>query len=809
MRSNLAYALRGLRRKPVFAAIVTLTLALGIGANSAIFSFVDALLLTPLPYRDSERLVRIQSRRGEETGMLSLLEVMDLKAQAALFEGIASFRNTQYNITGDGPPEALKAAVVNWNLFELLGVRPILGATWLESHERATVFAIVLSHDVWQRRFGGDPNIVGQKIMLDAAPYEVLGVMPPGFHFPLDADLYRRVPPGDFNSRGARESGVIARLKPGVSLGQAQAELDALASRWEQAYPDTNNKLRLTATAFREYHLGKAGAYLWLLAAAVGVVLLIACVNVAGLMLTRAVGREKELAIRAALGADRGQLIAQMLTESLLLTLLGGAAGLGLAVASVRLLSVLLRLELPAWMRIGIDARVLAFTFVVALVAGVLTGLLPALQASRPNLNHALKEGGKGSTGAGSLRARRLLVMAQIALALVLLVGAGLLVRSFARLQRVELGFDPQQMLTLKIDPPWSRYKYVHQTAPFYRRVVEEIERIPGVASVAFNDSLPLAGQDVRAGANKLTFEIEGQPRDEQERNSYVNAQIVNHGYFEAMRIPLRAGRFFTARDQQDSPRAAVISEQFAARYWPDQNPMGRRIRLGKRPQNYRPGDAPPEEPWFEIAGVVGNVRQRSVTSEPGLDVYLCDQQEFSPESYLAIRATVAPLTLTEAVKQAVWRVDPEQSVFDIRTMDDRVLATIWQQRLTGVVFTLFAGVALTLAAVGIYGVISFSTEQRLREMGIRMALGAQPREVLGLVLREGLALSLAGAAAGLLTALLLARAVSHLFYGVSAHDPLTFAGVTAALILIALLACWFPARRAMRVDPMTALRQD
>ena len=803
------FAARSLRKEPGFALIVAGALALGIGANSAIFSFINGLLLSPLPYREGDRLVRIQSQRGRETGMLSLLEILDLKEQATLFEGVASFRNTQYNITGDGPPEALRAAVVNWNLFELLGVKPMLGATWPASHERISIFEIVLSYEVWQRRFGGDPGIVGKKIMLDAAPYEVLGVMPPGFHFPLDADLYRRVPPGDFNSRSTRESGLIGRLRPGVSPAQAQAELNALAERWQRSFPETNTGMGLTLTPLRELYLGPAGAYLWLLLGAVAVVLLIACVNVASLMLTRALARERELAIRSALGADRRRLLLQMLAESLLLSLAGGALGLGLAFAGIRVLKMLLRLELPAWMEIGLDARVLGFTFLLSVVAAALTGLWPALRASRPNLNEVLKEGGKSSASAGSLRARRILVTAQIALALVLLVGAGLLLQSFARLQRTELGFDAANLLTLKVDPPWSRYKYVHQTAPFYRRVVEEVERIPGVTAVGWNDSLPLAGQDVRAGANRLALEIEGQPREQQERNPFVNAQIVNHAYFAALGIPLRQGRSFTAHDTQETARVAVVSDAFAAQFWPGQSPLGRRIRLGQRNQNYRPADAPAEEPWYEIAGVVGNVRQRSLTADAGLDVYLCDQQEFSPESYLAIRANRAPLALVDAVRQAVWRVDPEQSVFDIRTMEARVLDTIWQQRLTGVVFALFAALALALAALGIYGVMNYAVRQRANELGIRMALGAQPRDVLKLVLGEGLTLALYGAGLGLVCAFALSRLAKHLLYGVSASDPATFAFVAALLLLVALLACYVPARRAMRVDPLVALRDE
>jgi putative ABC transport system permease protein len=809
LRQDLTLALRMLAKRPGFTLVIVLTLALGVGANTAIFSFINALLLTPPPYREPDRLVRVMSQRGTESGKLSLLEVEDLNRHALLFEGFATFRISQYNVTGGGPPEAITASVNSWNLFSLLGVKPYLGETWPQAHERQRVFNIVLNYDVWQRRFGGDRNIVGQKIMLDAAPYEVLGVLPPGFDFPLDTGLYRRVPPGDFDSRSIRESGVIARLKRGVTIEQAQAELDQLAREWERIYPDTNAGVRLAVTPMREHWIGGASDYLWLIFGAVSVVLMIACVNVVNLMLSAAVAREKEMAIRSALGAGRARLIRQMLTESLSLTLLGGLLGFGLAAACVKLMSALLRFDMPAWMNVGVDRHALIFTLAVSIFAGALAGLVPALRASKPDLNETLKEGGKGSSGSGNLRARRLLAPAQAALALVLLIGAGLMLQSFARLQRVELGFDPDRLLTMKMDPPWSKYGVVEQTAPFYRRVVEEVERIPGVEAAAFNDSLPLGGQDVREGANKLTVEIEGQSRSEQERNPYVNAQIVNHGYFRAMKIPLSAGRFFDDSDRMQTERVVVISERLAERFWPGQNPLGRRIRLGERSENYRHDGNTNEEPWYVVTGISGNVRQRGILSEAGLDVYLCDQQEFSPESYLAVRATVEPLMLAEAVKRAVWKVDPEQSVFDIQTMEQRVLNTIWQQRLAGVVFALFAGLALALAAVGIYGVMSYAVSQRTREIGVRMALGARVPDVLKMVLGEGLKLTLIGVAIGLIVALVMAQLMKSLLYGVGAIDPLTFVGAPALLAATAMVACWIPARRAAKTDPMIALRAE
>ncbi|MCI0387668.1 MAG: ABC transporter permease [Acidobacteria bacterium] len=802
------YALRSFKQKPAFAAVVILTLALGIGANTAIFSFVNALLLTPLPYKDADRLIRVMSERGGEAGKLSMLEIDDLKRQARLFEDFASIRNTQYNVTGDGPPESLVTSVNSYNLFDLLGVKAHVGSVWPASHERQRVFAIVLGYEVWQKRFGGDPKIVGQKIMLDAAPYEVLGVMPPGFNFPLNAQLYRRVPPGDFDSRNTRESGVIARLRPNVTIAQAQGELDAIAREFEQSYPDTNTGLRLKVRPFREHYIGNAGGYLWLLLGAVGFVLLIACVNVAGLMLVRASTRTREMAVRAALGAGRWRLIRQMLTESLLLTLASAAVGLLLAVLCVDLLAGMMRFDLPAWMKIAVDARALGFTLTVSLLTGIVAGLAPAWQASKPDLNESLKEGSKGSSGGAGQRARRALVVAEVALALALMAGAGLMVTSFMKLRQTPLGFDPSSTLTIKMDPPWSKYKHVRETAPFYKRVIEEVERIPGVESAAFNDSLPLAGQDIREGSNRLSIEIEGQPADERQRNPYVNAQIVSPGYFRAMKIAAVSGRLFDTRDGQQSTQMAVVSRRVAEAFWPGQDTVGKRLKLTGRNQNYRLDSNEPD-PWLTIAGVVSDVRQRGVMGAPGLDVYVCDQQLFSPESYLAVRAKVDPLTLTQAVKQAVWKADPEQSVFDVQTMEQRVLATVWQQRLAGIVLLIFAGLALALTAVGIYGVMSFAVSQRTREIGIRLAMGAQTGDVLRMVLGEGLNLALTGAGIGLLCALLLARAVSHLFYGISANDPLTFASVALLLTAVALAACWFPARRAMKVDPMIALRSE
>jgi putative ABC transport system permease protein len=809
---DLRYGLRRLKASPVFTVIVIFTLTLGIGANTAIFSVINALLLTPLPYKEPDRLVRVMSQRGNEVGMLSLLEVYDLKEAATVFEDFATFRNTQYNVTGDGPPESLTAAVVTYNLFDLLGTKPLIGATWPQSHEKQRVFNIVLSYSAWQRRFGADPNIVGKKILLDTAEYEVLAVMPKGFNFPTNIDLYRRVPPGDFDSRAIRESAVIARLKPGVTIEQAQAELDSLAQHLEGLYPNTNTNLRLQVKPFREQYVGRAAAYLWLLLGAVGFVLLIACVNVVNLMLARALTREKETALRVALGASRGRLIRQTLTESLLLTLSGGLLGLGLAYFSTFVMTDLVRLELPPWMKLTIDANVLVFTLIISIAVGLLAGLIPALQASKPNLNDALKDTAKGSSGsAAGHRIRRSLVVAQVALALALLVGAGLMVNSFLRLQEVALGFDSGNLLTMKMDPPWAKYQEVAKVAPFYKRVIEEIHRIPGVESAAFNDSLPLAGQDIQEGTNKLSIQIEGQSISEQESNAFVNAQIISFDYFRTMKMHLTGGRPFDDRDQESSQPVAIISQRFAESFWKGQDPLGKRLRLGKRSQNFRPvlGGHQSDEPWLTVIGIVNNVRQRGVLSEAGLDVYLCDQQIYSPESFLAVRGTVEPMTLVQAVKQAVWRIDPEQSMFDIQTMERRVTNTIWQQRLAGIVMLMFAGLALVLAAVGIYGVMSYLVSRRTREIGIRLALGARASDVLKMVIGEAMKLMMIGGAIGLVASLALTRIIANLLFGISASDPLTFIGVTLLLTGVALVACFVPAYRASRTDPMIGLRYE
>lgn len=810
MMQEFRYAFRALVRERNFSVIAILTLAIGIGACTAMFSFVNALLLSEPPYKEPDRLVRITSQRGNEAGMLSIREVYDLREQAKLFEDFATLRNTQYNVTGNRPPEALTALVNSHNLFDLLGVKPFLGETWPFSHEAQRVFEIVIGYELWKSRYGGDREIIGKAIMLDSAPYKVLGIMPPGFNFPLNAQLYRRIPPGDLDSRSIRESSVLARLKPGVTIAQGQEELSAIAAGWQQTYPQTNAGLQLTASSFRENYIGRARTYLLLMMDAVFFVLLISCVNVMNLMLARALAREHETAIRMALGAGRATLLRQIFAETALIAAAGGLIGFAISLGAVGVMNHMIRLDLPPWMKIAVDWRLLAFTFSVSLIAGLIAGLVPAFRQTNPRISECIQQGSKGISSRTVKRGgRQLLIVSQVALALVLLVAAGLMMKSFVQLQNVPLGFDASHLVTLKIDPPWFKYKRVSQTAPFYRRVIEEILRIPGVEAAAFNDSLPLAGLDVREGANRLSIEIEGQSRGEQQNNPYVNAQIVGSGYFSTLNIPLLAGRNFDQRDQQQTIPVALISERTARRFWQDSNPIGRRLKLSGRPQNYRPDGGDNDDPWLTVLGIAGNVRQRGVMSPPGLDVYVCDQQLFSPESYLSIRTKLPALALIPFVKQAVWKVDPEQSIFDVQSMDERVSKTVWQQQLAGTILSVFATVALILAAIGIYGVMSYIVSQRTREFGIRLALGAGPQSVVRLVIKQGFTLIAAGAFLGTLGCLAFARSLRSILFEVKITDPTTYAVVVLTLAAVGLMACYLPARRTKHLDPLVALRDE
>jgi putative ABC transport system permease protein len=799
------YALRSLVKKPGFTAVVVITLALGIGANTGVFSFVNALLLRPLPYRDADRLVRVTAVRGNEEGRFSMLELKDMREQLSSFESIGAYiPGAQYNYSGDGAPEEFSAILATREFFEVMGVPLAHGAVWPEEYDRERNFGVVLTHEVWRRRFGGDPNVLGRKITLDAAPfYTIYGVLPPHFNFPASTQLFRSIAISKFlpnyEERDKRNVYAVARLKAGVSVETARAELQSFGQRLAQTYPDMNKGLTFKLRPLRDLTVGDVRAYLWLLLAAVALVLLIACVNVVNLLLTRSLAREREFAIRRALGAERSRLVRQLLTESVLLASLGGVVGLAFAWLWVRGLKALIRAELPSWVAIDLDWRVLAFTLGVSLVTGVLAGLAPALAASKPDLNDLLKEGAKGSQG-GRLRLRQSLVVAEVALALALLVGAGLLVESFRRLQQADLGFKPDNLLTLRVALPWRKYggeQGPERQRQFFKQLLERFSALPGVESASMTSNLPLSAERQEG---KLTFTVEGQSADEQQRNPFANDLRVSPNYFQAMGIRLLAGRYLTDADTAQTERVGVISRRLAERAFPGQDPVGKRLKVGALFTDAK---------WTTIVGVVGDVKHEDVAGDGGLDLYTSYQQVVDANMYLLLRSRVPPRTLAAAATQAVWAGDPEQSTFAVATMEERVADTVWQRRLAGTLFLIFAALALALAGVGIYGVMSYAVGQRTREIGIRMALGAEPRAVARMIVGQGARLIALGLGLGLVVALVGGRVIESLLYGTGGADPLIYLCVSALLAFVALAACWIPARRATRIDPLDALRQE
>lgn len=802
---DVRYAARTLIKRPGFTLVVMLTLALGIGANTAIFSFVNALLLRPLPYKDAERLVRITALRGNEEGRFSMLELKDMREQLGSFESIGAYiPGAQYNYSGEGAPEEFSAILATREFFEVMGVPLAHGTVWPVEYDRERNFGVVLTHEVWKRRFGGDPNVLGRKITLDAAPfYTIYGVLPPNFNFPSTTQLFRSIAINknlpNYEERDKRNVYAVARLKPGVSAEQARAELAAFSQRLATTYPDLNKGLTFTLKPLRDLTVGDVRPYLWLLLAAVGFVLLIACVNVVNLLLTRSLAREREIAIRTALGAERGRLVRQLLTESVLLAGCGGLVGLAFAWLSVRGLKTLIRAELPSWVAIDLDWRVLFFTLGVSLLTGLIAGLAPALQASKPDLNDLLKEGAKGSQ-CGRQQLRKVLVVAEVALAMVLLIGAGLLVQSFRRLQQAELGFSPTSLLTMRVALPWRKYsgeQGPEQQKQFFQQLMGRLSALPGVEAAAMTSNLPLASERQEG---KLTFTIEGQSADEQQRNPFANNLHVSPNYFSALGIRLLAGRYLNDADTANTDRVAVISQRMAERMFPRQDPIGKRLKVGA---------VTSEAQWATIVGVVGNVKHEAIASDGGFDLYTSYQQVVDSNMYLLLRTKVPPHTLAAAATQAVWAGDPEQSAFNIVTMEERIADTVWQRRLAGTLFLVFAGLALLLAAIGIYGVMAYTVSQRTREIGIRMALGAQPQEVSRMIVGQGARLIALGLGIGLVVALLGSRLIHSLLYGISSADPLVYVSVLAMLTAVALLACWLPARRASQVDPMISLRTE
>ena len=795
---DLRYGLRGLAKNPGFTLVAVLTLALGIGANSAIFSVVNAVLLRPLPYREPERIVT--ALRG---GWFPIAPAnfLDWRAQQSAFEQIGAAQAWGPTLTGRERPEQVGALQVTSDLFSVLGVSPALGRTFLPGEDQPGAGkVVVLSHHLWQRRFGGDPALVGQTITLNGDGYTVVGVMPAGFQFApfwvTNAELFAPLNLGPrAGDRAGQSLRVFARLKEGVTREQAQAEMNAISRRLEQQYPETNKNSDIRIDPLHEKVAGKVRPALLVLLGAVSFVLLIACANVANLLLARSAARRKEIAVRAALGAGRVRLIRQLLTESMLLGLAGGGLGLLLAGWGINLLVALSPANLPRVETISLDLRVAGFTLAVALATGLIFGLAPALQASKLDLNEALKEGGRGSTeGLRRNRVRGALVVAEVALALVLLIGAGLMIRSFRRLQAVDAGFDPRRVLTLTVQTSGPKYATGAQRAAFFDQLLPRLAALPGVASASAINHLPLAGDTWTLG-----FAVEGRPAPAPGERQGAVYRIVRPGYFRTMGMTVLNGRDFTDQDRAGAPGVAMINETFARSVWPNEDPIGKRIRVNDDGPNPR-----------EVIGVVKDAKQSEWTADARREVYLSHLQTPTP-SYLTLvlRAAGEPLGLAAAVQREVWSIDQDLPVAKVASLEQVVADAVGQPRFNLLLLNLFAAVALALAAVGIYGVMAYSVAQRTHEIGIRLALGARAGDVLKLVVGQGLILTLIGLAIGLGAAFGLTRLMESLLYGVSATDPATFIAIPLLLAGVALFASYLPARRAMKVDPMTALRDQ
>ena len=808
---DLRYSLRRLAKSPAFTAIVVLTLALGIGANTAIFSAVNAVILRPLPYREPHRLVTIEHMYPslDMEAPVSVPGFLDYEKKGRSFESMAVQSGWQANLTGVGEPVRMQGQRVTGKFFTTLGVPAMLGRT-LQPGEDAVgrERVAVLSYDAWQRIFGADPGIVGRGLALNGESYEVVGVMPRGFRdfFNRDAEIWAplvfRPDQMTDDQRTHEFLNLTARLKPGVPVEQAQGEMRTLAEQLKRDYADQYALAwSIGVTPLSIQATGDVRPALLVLLGAVGFVLLIACANVANLLLARAAARSKEIAVRTALGATRERLLKQLLTESLLVSLAGGAVGLLLAYAGVRALVAMDIGNLPRSDEIGIDGTVMLFTLVVSLAAGLLFGLAPAIHTATPNLHGALKEGGRGTTAdRGSHALRRSLVVTEVALALTLLTGAGLLLKSFARLQGVDPGFEPANLLTFNLALPQNRYRSDTSRAAFWDQAIPALARIPGVTSVGATTVMPFSG-----GWSTGSFEIEGYQVPENVPAPWGDIRIVTPGFFETLRIPLLRGRYLTDDDRAGSRPVAVIDQEFVRRYWPSDDPIGKRFTFG-------PPDGvtdTTQNEWIEVVGVVGHTAHEGLDADPRLQLYLPYRQVPQAFMAVAVRTTGSPERYVNLARSAVRSVDPDQPISAVSNMEELLSQAVGQRRLSMMLLSLFSGIALVLASVGIYGVMSYSVTQRARELGVRIALGADRGDVLRLVLRQGMRLALAGIGIGLVAALGLTRFIESQLYGVAATDPLTFVLVAGILAATALVANLLPALRAMRTDPAVVLREE
>jgi predicted permease len=811
---DLSYGFRMLVKRPGFTVIAVLSLALGIGANTAIFSLVSAVLIKPLPFPEAERLVMVwedASSIGFPQDTPSPGNYSDWKTQNQVFEDMAALSWQSFNITGDGEPERVSAYAVTANCFPLLGIQPALGRNFLPSEDQPGAGrSVILSHGLWQRRYGGEQNIIGRDILLNGEKYSVVGVMPAGFQF-LQSYIGLWVPVAFTQEQLAIRSTnyltVVARLKRGVTLTQAQAEMSTIMERIARDYPDDVGNTGAAVVPLHEQLAGRTRRPLIVLLVAVGFVLLIACANVANLLLSRAAARRKEIAVRSALGARRTRIVRQLLTESLLLAIMGGALGLLLATWSFEFLKQLIPDGLLLTANLQLDLWALCFAFLVSLLTGIIFGLAPAWQASKVDLNQALKQSGgrTGGLSAGGNRLRGALVVAEVALALMLLVGAGLLIQTVFHLQQQYSLFQPEQLLTVRTVLPDQKYGEHPRRVAFYNQVLERLKTVPGVVNVGYATSVPLQWKGGASG-----FSMEGPQPPANVATNAIHRQ-VSSSYLQTMGIGLREGRFFDERDDELAPRVVIVNETFARQYWPGESALGKRISLALTTSN---NNAPPSNiEWRTITGVVADVRQMGIDAPVKAEMYFPYSQItshvfFKPRD-LVVRTTGDPLSLLPAVRRELQAVDPDQPLSNIATMDKLLVQEAGARRLGMIVLTAFAALAVILAAMGIYGVLAYFVTQHTPEIGVRLALGAEPRHILAMVLKKGMSLALFGVAIGLTVAFALTRLMASLLFGVSASDPGTFVVIALLLAVVALLACYLPARRAMKVDPMVALRYE
>lgn len=816
---DIRFGARMLLKSPGVTAVVILALALGIGANTAIFSVVNAVLLRPLPYDESDRLVFLNEASSTLEDMsISYPNFTDWRNQNQTFERIAVHNRASYNLTGSGEAERINTAQASADLFPILRVNPLLGRVYTNDEDKpGGTPVVVLSYGLWQRRFAGNPNILNQNLTLNGRPYTVIGVMPQNFQYPSRAEMW--VPVGQLSGQSAWQQrgnhpGLygVARLKPGVTIEQAIADFQNISANLQKQYPDTNSSNGVRIRPLLEIFVGDIRRALWVLFAAVGFVLLIACANIANLLLARATSRQKEMAVRSAMGASRWRIARQLLTESVLLSLIGGTLGLLLARWGIQFILYISPEAIPRWREIGLDWQVLAFTLGASFITGVLFGIVPALQGGMIDVNTTLKETGRSVSTRHWLRSS--LVVVEVASTLVLLIGAGLMIRSFYSLQTVNPGFSYENLTSFSISLPRAKYTTDEQRAQFYSRLIENIRSIPGIESAAAASGLPLGNNGWQT-----SFTVVGQPVPQPNDMPLMEACLVSPDYFRTMGIPLLRGRYFTERDDRShlagrdlskmpeeerqavGVNAVIIDDTFARKHWPNEDPIGKQIKLGG-----------PDSPFpaITVVGVVGRVKMESLSQDSNrVQGYFSSLQGPSGNMTVIAKGSSDPNQLMTSIRQQVKVVDPDQPIYNIRTMNDIRAESVATERLNLTLLAIFAGIALILAVVGIYGVMSYAVTQRTHEIGIRMAIGAQPKDVFRMILGQGMSLALIGVGLGLVGAFALTRLMATMLFGVAPTDPVTFVAISGLLTAVALLACYLPGRRATRVDPTVSLRYE